>query len=133
MGTTDAYAERHTMRITLFHTTDTDHHYGHIPDFRDYDEYLAHTESFIYEGPGGKDREDISEWFEFPVNKLCGSLLGPSDVDFLDERQYATLRQWIQQHGDTVRQLDMDELMGKLMPYLDQAIDHHTGITIELW
>lgn len=116
------------MRVTLFKTIQAPRYYGKIPEFGDYETHLKNTASFTYDADFGTP---LAEWFEVTVNDLCHTWFGDGDIDFLDADQCVVVKDWIESHESFIHENNLEEFMSKFVPYLNWAIDHQTGVTVE--
>lgn len=110
-----------------------DKYYGYIPEVGDYpDKFEEYT--VIDEDDEDGDELDwyLDEHFAMPVNKLCDSLLGYGDVDYLDAKKCKKLIPWLEENVKKESNAKVIDIYNKLHEFAKRAVDLNTGIIIEM-
>lgn len=117
------------MRLTLFLTLERARYYGYIPFFEVGDENPQRIESYELTE---EDEDLLDEDFVIPVNDLCGSLIGPTDVDYLNAEQCKLMLGWLEQRLRETVNPRLETIYRKLIEFARKAIELNTGIVFDL-
>lgn len=82
------------MRLKLFLTLKGVQYYGYIPFIKDGETTAHRIENFEL---SSKDEDLLDEDFVIPINDLCGSLIGPGDIDYLNAKQCKLMLKWLEE------------------------------------
>ncbi|WP_244609154.1 hypothetical protein [Bifidobacterium moukalabense] len=79
-----------------------------------------------------EDKDLLDEDFVIPVNDLCGSLIGPTDVDYLNAEQCKLMLGWLEQRLKEPVNPRLETIYRKLVEFARKAIKLDTGIVFDL-
>ena len=116
------------MMFALFHNFDNVEFWHRIPQRIG----IPNSQVEIYRMTADSDRDLLDNDLVDPVNALCGSLLGPYDVDFLDARQCRLLAAWLETRLARPISPRLAVVYRKLDDYARRAVQYDTGVVIEL-
>ena len=118
------------MTIQLVLTLNgVDKYYGDIPEISLYPDKFEEYQC----GDSEKELDwYLDEHFAMPVNKLCNSLLGYGDVDYLDANKCIKLISWLEENINKESQAKVIDIYKKLLEFAKRAVELKTGIIIEM-
>ncbi len=117
------------MEIILILTLDgIDKYYGNIPEIGEHPGKYELTSFDVKES----DELYLDEHFASPVNKICNSLLGYGDVDYLDANKCQLLNSWLKKNITEENNPLLIEIYNKLLELSARAVTLNTGIIIEM-
>ena len=121
------------MRFELFLTLDGAISDGFIPYFNTNNEIPLDQDSRIKSFE--LDEEDIDlldKDFVDAVNERCDALTGPGDIDYLNAKQCALMREWLEQRLKEPIHPRLETIYRKLIEFAGKAIELNTGIVFDL-
>ena len=115
------------MKLILFYNLEGLDYYGYIPEV-----FHAKKEQFESFELDEDDIDLLDKDFVDAVNETCDALTGPGDIDYLNAKQCALMREWLEQRLKEPIHPRLETIYRKLIKFASKAIELNTGIVFDL-
>ncbi len=79
-----------------------------------------------------EDEDLLDEDFVDPIDRLCNSIIEPTDVDYLNAEQCKLMLGWLEQRLKEPVNPRLETIYRKLIEFAHKAIELNTGIVFDL-